>query len=50
MRLKITFKSPFMPEDTLVLDGEDLNDIKEKYLHWWKGYGKEGKVAMAAII
>ena len=50
MRVLITFKSQFMEEDQLDLRGGDLQEIKEKYINWWKRYGKNEAEAMDAVI
>ena len=50
MRLLIVFRSGFMEEDKLRLSGENLEEIKQQFLNWWKGYGKEEDEAMATIL
>jgi len=48
--VKITFDSMFMGNDSLTYTDMSIEDARQQYLAWWKGYGKDEVEAMRAII
>ena len=49
MIVKITFDSPFMKNDSIVVYVESLEKAIDEYLNWWKGYGKDEDYANKQI-
>ena len=49
MKVKITFDSLFMVNDSIVFDVESLEEAIDKYLDWWRGYGKDEDYANRQI-
>jgi len=49
-KIFITFNSPFMKNDTITITGDTTEEAKEKFIEWWKGYGKNEEEAMETVI
>ena len=48
--VKFTFNSPFMINDTLTYENINVEEARQKYLNWWRGYGRDEHEAMKVII
>ena len=47
---EIFFDSPIMPNDRLVIQGENMEDIQNEYLSWWERYGGDKDFALSQVI